>query len=201
MNLRENLRVCQRPFNSGPQLCQEAPLSRKSQPRRSLPLHFSLYPPPPSPVPPPLLQRLFQVSLLPHRLVPAPPQGSLWRMLGWAAWRRAKRRVPRGSCGCKSDVCTRVTARTALSRPARERVRGGVREWQPRACARRGRAREGVCARPRRSARAGGGDGGGVRTPGTPPPGPRVPPPPSLAPQFAPRLGSERSSAGSSRQS
>lgn len=60
-----------------------------------------------------------------------------------------------------------------------------------------GRAREGVCAWPRRSARAGGGDGGGVRTLGTPPPGPRVPPPPSLAPQFAPRLGSERSGAGS----
>lgn len=60
-----------------------------------------------------------------------------------------------------------------------------------------GRAREGVCAWPRRSARAGGGDGGGVRTLGTPPPGPRVPPPPSLASQFAPRQGSERSGAGS----
>lgn len=95
----------------------------------------------------------------------------------------------------------RDCARAAPSRPARERVRGGAREWQPRACARRGRAREGVCARPRRSARAGGGDGGGVRTRGTPPPGPRVPPPPSLAPQFAPRLGSERSGAGSRRPS
>lgn len=55
-----------------------------------------------------------------------------------------------------------------------------------------------VCARPRRSARAGGGGGdGGVRTRGTPPPAPRVPPPPSLPPQFAPRLGFERSGAGS----
>lgn len=82
MNIRENLRVCLRPFNSGPQLYQEAPPPKFTAPlhpeliSRSLLLHLSQYPPP-LPVLSPVLQRLFQVSLLPHRLVPAPPQGSL----------------------------------------------------------------------------------------------------------------------------
>nr|XP_045220042.1 receptor-type tyrosine-protein phosphatase T isoform X8 [Macaca fascicularis] len=119
-------------------------------------------------------------------------------MLGCAARRWAKRRGPCRACGCGGDVWTRVTVPAA--RAGRPR-RGCAGES---ACASRGRVpgagvRARVCARPRRSARAGGGggDGGGVRTRGTPPPAPRVPPPPSLPPQFAPRLGLERSGAGS----
>lgn len=166
------------------------PFPRRTYPSRSPP------PSPHSPVLPFRVQKAIPFppfSLLPPPPpVPAPqPADDAW--LRGAALGKEARKL-RGVC---VRVCVRVEgcvwARdcTRGAEPANptegERVPGaGVR------------AR--VCARPRRSARAGD-VGGGVRTRGTPPPGtpptPRVPPPPSLPPQFAPRLGLERRGADS----
>ena len=59
---------------------------------------------------------------------------------------RAKRRGPRGARGCGGAACRRVTVRESGPEPAGRASARGARVGQARACARRGRAREGVCA-------------------------------------------------------
>lgn len=105
---------------------------------------------------------------------------------------RAKRRGPRGPRGCGGAECRRVTVRESGPEPAgRARVRGEP-AWARRGRVRGAGVRARVCARPRRSAgRAGG--GGGVRTPGTPPPAPRpAPAQPPASVRAAPRLRAQR---------
>lgn len=107
-------------------------------------LPLASFPSLPHLLPHPEFKRL--LPLLPPRPRTCAPAGQ--EMLGCAAvaWRGAKRPGPSRSPGRKGAVCTRVTVPAARSGPAPERVRGGARVCQPRACAGRGRAREGVCA-------------------------------------------------------
>lgn len=158
------------------------------------PPSFLSHPSPHSPVSHSEFKRRLPLSPLP----PPPPYLRPSRADGARRRERgAKKQGPRGARRCGGDARRRVTVRSsAPSRPAGRGCAGsprgpGAGVCEARACAR-------GCVRGR-----GGAPGGraaaaaaalGLR--GHRPP-PRVPPPPSLPLQFAPRLGFERSGAGS----
>lgn len=153
------------------------------------PPSFLSHPSPHSPVSHSEFKRRLPLSPLP----PPPPYLRPSRADGARRRERgAKKQGPRGARRCGGDARRRVTVRSSGPEPAgRARVRGEP-AWARRGRVRGAGVRARVCARPRRSAgRAGG--GGGVRTPGTPPPAPRpAPAQPPASVRAAPRLRAQR---------